>query len=197
MTRAEFIATLRRKLRGIPPGQRDGIVADYDSYFDEGIAAGRSERQVAAALGSPTRLAAELAIDLNIAAWRDAPSRRTALKTITGVMGLLVFDGLLLVPFVFAVCVLAAVFFASIFSMIYGGFALVVLPFDAPPGGPLAAILRAIGFLSAGSAGLALCALSTHPLAAAVTRIARVHRRTLRLPSNQTSNPGAPHHAEH
>jgi len=60
MTREDFIARLRRGLAGMSPEAADDIVADYEAHFSEGKAAGRTEDQVAEALGDPDRLAREL-----------------------------------------------------------------------------------------------------------------------------------------
>ena len=57
MTRQAFMARLLEGLRGLPPTIQADIVADYNNHFNEGAAAGRSEADVAAALGDPGRLA--------------------------------------------------------------------------------------------------------------------------------------------
>ena len=60
MTRLEFPETLRRRLAGLPPAEIDDLVADYATHFADGMAAGRSEAEIAEALGDPMRLAREL-----------------------------------------------------------------------------------------------------------------------------------------
>ena len=60
MNRVAFLATLRDGLAGLPGREVDDILGDYTSYFDEANASGRSEEEVAAALGDPRRLAREL-----------------------------------------------------------------------------------------------------------------------------------------
>ena len=57
MTRDQFIARLRSGLAGMSPEAIDDIVSDYETHFAEGIASGRTEDQVADALGDPDRLA--------------------------------------------------------------------------------------------------------------------------------------------
>ena len=59
MTRAEFLARLRRGLVGLPAATAAEISADYETHFDDGVAAGRSEAEIAQALGNPDRLARE------------------------------------------------------------------------------------------------------------------------------------------
>ena len=60
MTKAEFLDTLGRRLAGLPRDEIDEMIADYAAHFDEGLAAGRSEAEIAAALGDPVRLAGAL-----------------------------------------------------------------------------------------------------------------------------------------
>ena len=59
MTRLEFLETLRRRLAGLPEAEIDDLLADYATHFADGMAAGRSEAEIAQALGDPMRLARE------------------------------------------------------------------------------------------------------------------------------------------
>ena len=59
MTRADFIVRLKAGLAGMPANQISDIVADYATHFADAIAAGRTEAEVAEALGEPGRLARE------------------------------------------------------------------------------------------------------------------------------------------
>ena len=70
MTRNEFIRRLKRGLSGLPAADQDEVVADYEAHFDAGAAEGRSDVEVAEALGNPSRLARELrdrALDVSTA----------------------------------------------------------------------------------------------------------------------------------
>ena len=46
MTRAEFIARLKNGLVGLPTTTANDIVADYETHFEDGLAAGRTEAEV-------------------------------------------------------------------------------------------------------------------------------------------------------
>ena len=59
MNRAAFLRRLSDGLAGLPAREAEDILDDYSAYFDEGFADGRSEEDVAAALGDPARLARE------------------------------------------------------------------------------------------------------------------------------------------
>ena len=63
MTRDAFLRTLRLGLAGLPPQEIEEIVGDYAAHFAESNASGRSDEEVAAALGDPARTARELRAD--------------------------------------------------------------------------------------------------------------------------------------
>ena len=50
MTKSEFLDTLRRRLAGMSPREIDDVIGDYTTHFTDGMAAGRSEEDIAAAL---------------------------------------------------------------------------------------------------------------------------------------------------
>ena len=56
MTREEFMDLLRYYFRNINQTQVNEILADYESHFEEGEAAGLSEEEIARELGSPKEI---------------------------------------------------------------------------------------------------------------------------------------------
>src|SRR6185503_1908871 len=71
MTKSEFLDTLYRRLGGLPPSEIDDVMADYAQHFADGSAAGRSEAEIAAALGDPARLARELRAEMGLRRWEE------------------------------------------------------------------------------------------------------------------------------
>ncbi len=98
MTRARFIAGLRDSLRGLSDKEVADIVADYEEHFADAAAAGRSEEDVAAALGDPARLAGELSAETGLRRWEAKRNPRTFLKAGVAVFGLQAFNILVLLP---------------------------------------------------------------------------------------------------
>lgn len=98
MTRAGFIAGLRQNLRGLSTKEAADIVADYEEHFSDAVAAGRSEGEVAAALGDPAKLAGELTAETGLRRWEARRNPRTFLKAGIGVFGLQAFNILVLLP---------------------------------------------------------------------------------------------------
>jgi uncharacterized membrane protein len=102
MTRAEFIAQLRRALAGMAPKEIDDIIADYGAHFDEGVAAGRPEADVAAALGDPQRLARELRAEAGLRRWEAQRTPTALIGAVVSLGGMLALDIFILLPVLFA-----------------------------------------------------------------------------------------------
>jgi uncharacterized membrane protein len=88
MTRAEFMGRLRRGLVGMPAAAAADIAADYEIHFEDGLAAGRSEAEVASALGDPDRLARELRAEAGAQRWHQEKNPSAAVAAIFAVLGL-------------------------------------------------------------------------------------------------------------
>ena len=131
MTRNEFIRRLRSGLKGMPAAEQAEMVADYEAHFDAGAAEGRSEIEIAEALGNPGRLARELRLEAGIKQWREDRSPSAAWTAVVGILGLATIDILILVPIILPIIAVifalyvasAAVFFAGGVVMLAGPFA--------------------------------------------------------------------------
>jgi uncharacterized membrane protein len=181
MTRQAFMTRLREGLAGLPSQTVADIVADYETHFADGAAAGRSEEDVAAALGDPGRLARELRAEAGLKAWEENRNPSGAAAAVFAVLGLGAIDILVLLPvlmgvagamFGIAVAVIA-VFFA-------GGVVFAAGPFAGMPGGPAVAILAGIGLMSGAAAIGAVLTICTIGLVNALVWYGRLHYRLLR-----------------
>ena len=181
MTRAEFMARLRRGLVGMPAAAAAEIVADYESHFDDGVQDGRTEAEVAAALGDPDRLARELRAESTAQRWTQEQNPSAAVGAIFGLIGLGALDILILLPIVLPVFgTVLTVLLMGVFVFIGGAVALVVGPFMGGPGGAFAAVLLGIGIMGIGMFMTGLGALLTKWLVDATVWYARLHYRVLK-----------------
>lgn len=98
MTRFEFLDTLYRRLRGMPQSEIDDVMADYDQHFADGVAAGRSEAEIAAALGDPVRLARELRAEMGLRRWEEDRTPANFLAALAGFLALIAVDFVFLLP---------------------------------------------------------------------------------------------------
>ncbi|MFD2580525.1 DUF1700 domain-containing protein [Novosphingobium colocasiae] len=143
MTRNEFIRRLKAGLKGIPEADLADIVADYDAHFDAALAEGRSEAEVAEALGNPGRLARELRLEAGIRNWQSDRTPSSAWAAVLAFMGLATIDILILLPIVLPVLgVMFGLFVAVVAIFIAGGFVMIAGPFSGFPGGAFVAVFR-------------------------------------------------------
>ena len=181
MNRDAFLATLRIHLRGLPQATIDEILADYASHFGEGLAAGRKEEDIAAALGDPARLARELKAEAGLKRWDEERSASAAGGAILAILSLGAIDLLILLP---VLMVLASVIFAfgcvAAALSVAGVITLMVSPFTLFGGGFLQTLLAGMGTLSAGVAIGALVALCAVGLVNFLIRYGRFHLRLLK-----------------
>jgi uncharacterized membrane protein len=141
MTRQEFITRLRSGLAGLPEKARSDIIADYETHFSEGAKAGRSEADIAAALGDPDRLARELRTEAGLKRWEAERNPESAAAAIFALIGLGAIDVIFLLPILIAaVSVITALYVAAAAGFVIGAVIFAVSPFShhlAPWGGLL------------------------------------------------------------
>lgn len=196
MTRAEFLSRLKRGLVGLPTSSATEILNDYEAHFDDGVQAGRTEAEVAAALGNPERLARELKAEAGVRRWRQEQTPSAAAGAVFAVLGLGAIDILILLPLLMSLIgVLFGFFIAVIGVFVAGGAVMVAGPFAGFPGGTLAAILAGLGMMSGAIAVGALLAVCTIWLVNGLVWFARLHYRLLKPalePQSSTSAYGDP-----
>jgi uncharacterized membrane protein len=181
MNRAHFMAQLRDGLSGLHHMDIGDIVTDYERHFADGAADGRTEEEVAAALGDPARLARELRAEVGFRRWEERPSPGNFMGVVLALLGLATLDFIILLPLL---CFLAALFFGlavgSLGLIVGGSFLLFnLLPFGwhSVMGNPPAQALIGVGLIS-GAVGVgALLLWLTDILAKLLIRYARLHFR--------------------
>jgi uncharacterized membrane protein len=181
MTREAFIARLREGLRGLPPQTIADIVSDYEAHFTEGLAAGRNEADVGAALGDPDRLARELRAEVGLKRWEEERNPSAAASAVFAVLGLGAIDLLVLLPILITVVsTLFGFFIATVAIFFAGGVVFAAGPFAHPPAGPATAILAGIGLMAGSVSGFAILTLLTIGLVNVLVWYGRLHYRLLK-----------------
>lgn len=181
MTRAEFMARLRRGLGGMPATAIEEIAADYDTHFTDALADGRSEQEVAQALGNPDRLSRELRAEIGLKRWDEQKNPSAAAAAVFAVLGLGAIDIIVLLPILMGVLgALFGLFIAVIACFIAGGVVFAAGPFADPPGGPATAMLGGIGLMAGSTSMGAVLTLATIGLVNALVWYGRLHYRLLK-----------------
>lgn len=182
MNRVEFCAKLRAGLSGLPSEAIDDIVRDYEAHFADGVSAGRSEQDIADALGDPKRLARELRVEAGLQRWEEKRTPGNAFAAVFALIGLGAVDIFLLLPILMGVvAALFGLYMGSIGVFVGGASVLAFGPFTDPPGGPFAAILLGFGMIAGAIAAAAILTLVTIGLINAIVWYARLHYRALKL----------------
>jgi uncharacterized membrane protein len=181
MTRAEFIDRLKEGLVGLPTATANDIIADYQTHFDDGIAAGRTEAEVATALGDPIRLARELKAEAGIQRWHQEKNPSAAAAAVFAVLGLGAIDIIVLLPILMGVLAAMFGFFIAVIAGLFGGAMVFAAgPFAGPPGGPLTAILLGIGIMAISIFVGALLTMASVGLVNLLVWYGRLHYRLLK-----------------
>ncbi len=181
--RQAYLNRLRAGLRGLPQPAITDIMADYEAHFNEAAAAGRSEADVAAKLGDPTRVARELRAEAGLRRWEEQRSAGSALGAIVAVLGLATFDLFILLP----VLLTAG---SAVFGLIIGGavvclagaILLLLALVDLLPGFSgswIQGILLCLGVTSGGAATVAFCVLFVIGTVNLLVRLGRLHMRAV------------------
>jgi len=179
MNRAAFMNELRAGLSGLHAADVNEILSDYESYFADGAAHGRSEDDVAQALGDPARLARELRAEVGFKRWENQRSAGNLVGVVLALLGLATLDLIFLLPLMIAVASVLFALAVCCLAFVMGG---AYLMFNTVSGHPhftnmLAQLLLGAGLVSGGVGGGALLMLVTDWIARLTIRYGRLHFR--------------------
>lgn len=188
MTRDDFLKKLHRGLVGLPKSATDDIMSDYAAHFDSAGEEGRSEAEVAAALGDPGRIAREHKLEAGVRRWEDVRTPSSAMTAVVAVLGLGAIDILVLAPVLLPVIgVVFGLYVALLGVFIAGGAIMIAGPFGGFPGGPFVALLSGLGMMSAATALAALLTIATTWLVNALIWFGRLHYKVIQPAINPTA----------
>lgn len=187
MTRNEFMTRLRQGLVGLDPDYVREVLRDYETHFEDGRDSGRSEEEIAAALGDPGRLARELRAEAGFRRWESARTPGNLVGAILALMGLATVDVLFLLPFLCAMLGIFIGFSVAVLVLVVVGFALMIgalfpgLAWFGLTGGieVMAVGLVGLGLVSLGIGLGALFSLIVNFIFRALVRYARLHFRLI------------------
>ena len=103
MTQREFIDTMSRHLKGLTEAERKDILADYQEHFAMGREEGKSEEEIAAALGEPKGLAKQYRAQTMVRRVEEKHSVANVLNVIIAALALGMFNLIFVLPLFFAV----------------------------------------------------------------------------------------------
>jgi uncharacterized membrane protein len=175
MTRAEFLDTLGRRLAGLPRAEIDELLSDYARHFDDGLAAGRSETEIAQALGDPMRLARELRAEAGFRRWEEARTPANFVAVLFAFLALIAVDFVVLLPVLVGLALVTLMAGIVLLGLCIAGIA-VMLHWDRHFAGHfLASILSGVGLLGLGIGGGAVLLLVINYVVRVLGKFARLH----------------------
>ena len=178
MTRAEFLDTLYRRLAGMPRDEIDEVMEDYAAHFDEGMKAGRSEAEIAAALGDPVRLARELRAEAGLRRWEEERSPASFFAVLFAFLALIAVDFIFLLPLIGGLLLAALIIAIVLIALCIAGIVLLAKVFSWDGLFALKSITRTlygVGLLGIGVGGGALLLMALDYAVRLLGRFARLH----------------------
>lgn len=184
MNRADFLHILGDGLAGLPATEIDDILADYAAHFEEARTSGRTEQEVASALGDPRRLARELRAETGLRRWENHHTFRNSTAALFALSGLAVVDIVLLLPLLLVVLLILLVIAFVMFVLGIVGIGLLISLYKHWADGRLVELaMRAAAGIVLVTTGAGFGALLAIGLNAAVRWLggyARLHYRLLK-----------------
>jgi uncharacterized membrane protein len=123
MSKIEFIDALRRALAGLPAETVAKTLAYYEQRFIDGLAAGRSEAEIAADLGDPKKIAVTLRASTHLSAFEQKKNPANFMRLLMSALGLAIFNLFMVVPAMVYSALLAAMYVAAL-AFYVGGIAI-------------------------------------------------------------------------
>ncbi|MBM7570545.1 HAAS signaling domain-containing protein [Aquibacillus albus] len=92
MTKKDFLKELDYRLRKVPQQKRKEIIDEYEEQFDIGFTEGKTEAEVAAALGIPKMIADDILADVDVQVIEKGNPTTSISRVIIAAIGLFFFN---------------------------------------------------------------------------------------------------------
>lgn len=114
MNREQFLARLGKALGGLSATEKREILADYEEHFRSGLAEGRSEEEIARALGSPAVLGGSYRVESLTDSSRQGWGAADVMRAVFASLSLGLFNAIIVLgPFIGLLGVLAGLWAAA------------------------------------------------------------------------------------
>jgi uncharacterized membrane protein len=122
MGKIEYLDALKRAMAGLPVEAQARTLAYYEQRFVDGVAAGRSEEDIAQELGDPKKIAMTLRANTHRRAFEEKRNPANLVRLMVSVLGLAIFNLFMVVPAIVYASLLAAMY-ACALAFYLGGVA--------------------------------------------------------------------------
>ena len=115
MNKKEFLDKLSRYLRSVPREDEQDIMSDFEEHFEMGIKEGRSEEELAGALGDPRTIANQFRASIMLAQAEKETTATNIARAVFASLGLGFFNLIFVLgPFLAIFAIMIALFAAAI-----------------------------------------------------------------------------------
>lgn len=120
MGKLEYLDALKRAMLGLAPETQARTLAYYEQRFVDGIAAGRSEQDIATQLDDPRKIAMTLRASTHMEAFAVKKTPTNALRVVVSALGLAIFNLFMVVPAMVFGSLLAALYACALAFYVAG-----------------------------------------------------------------------------
>jgi len=123
MGKLEYLEALKKAMAGLPPELIARTLAYYEQRFIDGLAAGRSEAEIAADLDEPRKIAMTLRANAHLSAFEQKKNPVNAMRMLVSFIGLAIFNLFMVIPAIVYGAILMSIY-ACAFAFYIGGIAI-------------------------------------------------------------------------
>jgi uncharacterized membrane protein len=110
MGKLEYLDALKRAMTGLAPEAQAKTLAFYEQRFVDGVAAGRTEADIAAELDDPKKIAMTLRANTHMQAFETKKTPGNTVRMLVAVLGLAIFNLFMVVPAMVYAALLATLY---------------------------------------------------------------------------------------
>ena len=110
MGKLEYLDALKRAMTGLPPEAQAKTLAYYEQRFVDGVAAGRTEQDIASELDDPKKIAMTLRANAHMQAFDTKKNPANLVRMVVAFLGLAIFNLFMVVPAMVYAALLAALY---------------------------------------------------------------------------------------
>lgn len=110
MGKLEYLDALKRAMTGLPPEAQAKTLAFYEQRFVDGVAAGRTEADIASELDDPKKIAMTLRASTHMQAFDTKKNPENLVRMVAAALGLAIFNLFMVIPAMVYAALLAALY---------------------------------------------------------------------------------------
>ena len=122
MGKLEYLAALKRAMTGLPPEAQAKTLAFYEQRFVDGVAAGKTEQDIAGEQDDPTKIAMTLRANTHLQAFETKKNPANLVRMVVAFLGLAIFNLFMVVPAMVYAALLATVYACGLAIYLSGAF---------------------------------------------------------------------------